>query len=155
MVVCGLELRPHECELLVRGAPVELTSREFQILAALAEHPGWVFSAEQLADDAADHDYSPESVSVHVSRLRHKLSAAGAPDALETVRGFGYRLRAGDADGVADETVGAVDRSMRDALWRLSEAVHEVEYAGGSDQQLAAIDALERARREIYAILAK
>ena len=137
------------------GVPVELTSREFEILARLAEHPGWVFSADQLAEDSDAREYSSESVSVHMSRLRHKLSATGAPDAVETVRGFGYRLRAGDADDAGVEPASGVDRSLRDALWQLSEAVHEVEHAGGPTQRLAASDSLERARREIYAILAK
>ena len=155
IVACGLELRPHEREVLVAGVPVELTSREFEILARLAEHPGWVFSADQLAEDSDAREYSAESVSVHMSRLRHKLSATGAPDAVETVRGFGYRLRAGDADETAAEVAGGVDRSLRDALWQLSEAVHEVEHAGGPAQRLSATDSLERSRREIYAILAK
>ena len=88
-----VEVCPHEHSVLVRGHDVALTSREFDIVMALAEHPGWVFSADQLAGDPDQGDYSPESVSVLVSRARHKLTSAGAPDLIETVRGLGYRLR--------------------------------------------------------------
>jgi DNA-binding winged helix-turn-helix (wHTH) protein len=153
--VCGLVVRPHEHVLLVQGREVELTSREFEIVMRLAEHPGWVLSAEQLCDEAEDADYSPESVSVHVSRLRHKLAAAGADGAVETVRGFGYRLRHLDADGAE---VGAMlenaRRTLRDCAWQLHEAALEVEHAGSEDQLAAAADALEGARHAIYRLLA-
>ena len=66
---------------------------EFDIVMTLAEHPGWVFSADQLAGDPDQGDYSPESVSVLVSRARHKLNSAGCARVIETVRGLGYRLR--------------------------------------------------------------
>ncbi len=142
--------------MLVHGSQVELTYREFEILNRLAEHPGWVFSADQLSSVSEQGDYSPESVSVHVSRLRHKLAVAGAPDVVETVRGFGYRLRSAlaDADDPFPHNDGA-GRSLRDALWQLSEAVLEVDHAGRGEQVSAAVDALEHARRTIYAILAK
>lgn len=156
VAACGLEVRPHEHLLLVRGRPVALTSREFEILTRLAEHPGWVFSANQLSGDSEDRDYSPESVSVHVSRLRHKLAVAGAADVVETVRGFGYRLRSVAADGDrVPQLSSGVGRTLRDALWQLHEAVLEVEHAGSDEQQSSAADALERARRAIYEILAK
>lgn len=88
-----LLVRPHEHVVAVQGHEINLTPREYEIARTLVEHPGWVFSAEQLAADDAVSDYSPESVSVLVSRLRRKLNDAGALDAIETVRGFGYRLR--------------------------------------------------------------
>ncbi len=151
--VGDLELRPHERALLVRGAGVGLTSREFDIVMMLAAHPGWVFSADQLSSDPEEGDRSRESVSVHVSRLRHKLAEAGAPDAIETVRGFGYRMR-GALPSEEDEGRAQASRGMRDALWQLTEAVFEVEYSGNEAQQAAAQEVLESARRSLFASLA-
>lgn len=75
--------------------PVELTRREFDILAVLAGHPGWVHSSEALATADPAFYGSPTSVNVHVARLRKKLGAAGCAGLVETVRGVGYRLNPG------------------------------------------------------------
>lgn len=152
----GLEVRPREHVLLVQGREVTVTPREFEIAMRLAEHPGWVLSAHQLALDSEEGDYSPESVSVHVSRLRRKLASAGAPDVVETVRGFGYRLHAtvderSDSAGVPAGTC----RALRDATWQLQQAALEVEHSGNSEQQGAATEAVDEARRKIYSILAE
>jgi DNA-binding winged helix-turn-helix (wHTH) protein len=158
MSVCGLVVRPREHVLLVQGHEVGLTSREFEIITRLAEHPGWVFSASQLCDESEEADYSPESVSVHVSRLRHKLSVAGAEDVVETVRGSGYRLRRSDTGIESESGVQVLDssrRRLRDASWQLHEAALEAEHAGSEEQLEAVADALEEARHSIYRILAE
>ena len=155
-IACGLSIRPQERLVLVDGNEVPVTPREFQIVSRLSAHPGWVLSAGQLAEDPEDGGYSPESVSVHVSRLRTKLARAGAPNAVETVRGFGYRLRTVPAP--VDDTPSASAascRSLRDASWQLSEAVLEVEHSGSAAQLAVACEALERARHAIYAALAE
>ncbi len=153
--ISGLVIRPHEHVVVAQGGEVDLTSREFEILLDLAEHPGWVFSVSDLSS-AADHlDYSPESVSVHVSRLRHKLAVAGADRVIETVRGSGYRLRSadeGNPDAVPLEAARAV---LRESTWQLHEAALEVERAGGQSQVEAAAEALDEARHSIYRILAE
>lgn len=149
-----VEVCPHEHSVLVRGHDVALTSREFAIVMTLAEHPGWVFSADQLAGDPDLGDYSPESVSVLVSRARHKLASAGAPELIETVRGLGYRLRPlepTEESALAQQT----RRELRDSSWRLQEAVMEAEHAGDSDQQRAVSEVLEEARRQVHARLAE
>lgn len=154
--VSGLVVRPHEHVLLVQGREIDLTSREFDIIMRLAEHPGWVFSADQLCDEAEESDYSPESVSVHVSRLRHKLSVAGAEDVVETVRGFGYRLRRADSDETDSvPPLDAARRGLRDAAWQLHEAVLEIEHTGAEAQLEAATEALDEARHSMYRILAE
>ncbi len=79
----------------VNSKRVELTRREFDILEALASHPGWVFSAEKLAATETRFYASPSSVNVHLARMRKKFAEVGRPDVLETVRGVGYRLRTG------------------------------------------------------------
>ena len=152
--VCGVIVRPREHVLLVEGREIELTSREFEILERLAEHPGWVFSASQLSDEADDLDYSPESVSVHVSRLRHKLARAGAEDIVETVRGAGYRLRHSDPGDASLPVLTEAKRKLRDAAWGLHEAALEAEHAGDQEQLEAAVTALDEARHALYRILA-
>lgn len=126
--VAGIDVYPRERRVLVGEHEVELTAREFDIMMRLASHPGWVFSAERLADSAeAAAEFSRESVSVHVSHLRHKLAAAGAGDVVRTVRGIGYRLEAPIAfaateDDLAEAAVagdgageGATDGAAADA----------------------------------------
>lgn len=76
------------------GSPIELTPTEFKLLLTLAERRGRVQSRSHLLEtvwDAAP-DIQTRTVDMHVQRLRTKLGAAG--DLIETVRGFGYRLRA-------------------------------------------------------------
>jgi DNA-binding response OmpR family regulator len=75
----------------VEGREVELTAREFALLETLLRHPDHVLSREQLLSHVWGYDFDPGSnvVDVYVRYLRRKLG----PDAIETVRGMGYRLR--------------------------------------------------------------
>jgi two-component system phosphate regulon response regulator PhoB len=78
----------------VAGEPVELTPTEFKLLLTLAERRGRVQARAHLLQtvwDAAP-DIQTRTVDMHVQRLRAKLGVAG--DLIETVRGFGYRLKA-------------------------------------------------------------
>ncbi len=78
----------------VDGHAVELTPTEFKLLLTLAERRGRVQGRAHLLEtvwDAAP-DIQTRTVDMHVQRLRTKLGVAG--DMIETVRGFGYRLRA-------------------------------------------------------------
>jgi two-component system alkaline phosphatase synthesis response regulator PhoP len=73
------------------GRVLDLTPREFALLAFFARHPGRVFSREELLRKVWGYDYVGETrtVDVHVRRLRAKL---GAPEgAIETVTGAGYK----------------------------------------------------------------
>ncbi|MGI8498593.1 MAG: response regulator [Gemmatimonadaceae bacterium] len=77
----------------VDGQPVELTRTEYKLLLTLAERRGRVQGRRQLLEtvwDAAP-DIQTRTVDMHVQRLRSKLGSAG--DLIETVRGFGYRIR--------------------------------------------------------------
>jgi two-component system phosphate regulon response regulator PhoB len=80
----------------VNAAPVELTRIEYRLLLVLAERRGRVQTRPQLLESVweAPADIQTRTVDMHVQRLRTKL--AGAGELLETVRGFGYRLRAAD-----------------------------------------------------------
>jgi two-component system response regulator RegX3 len=78
------------------GGLIDLTPREFELLACLMRHGGKVLSRDQLLREAWGWEYLVETktVDTHVKRLRDKLEAAGVDSALvETVRGYGYRFR--------------------------------------------------------------
>ena len=74
---------------------VELTATEYKLLITLVERRGRVQSRPQLLETVweAQPDIQTRTVDMHVQRLRTKLGSAG--ELIETVRGFGYRLRAG------------------------------------------------------------
>lgn len=98
-----LTLDPRRRMVVVRGEPVELTALEFNLLALLAREPGVVFTRQQLLDRAWGEDFVGDEhvVDVHVANLRRKLGdAAPHPSHVETVRGVGYRYRAGGAGHV-------------------------------------------------------
>ncbi len=76
---------------------MELTPREFELLAALMKNAGKVVSRDELLHDAWGWEYLTETktVDTHVKRLRDKISQAGYdPGVVETVRGYGYRFKA-------------------------------------------------------------
>ena len=79
-----------EREVTVSGAPVELTVKEFDLLAWLVEHAGIVFSREQLLDRVWGISYlgGTRTVDVHVAQVRRKI---GRPELIRTVRGAGYK----------------------------------------------------------------
>jgi DNA-binding response OmpR family regulator len=80
--------------VLVFGRSVELTLREFDLLAHLVGHPERVLTRDQLIDTVWNHAGSDSrTVDVHVARLRRKL--ADARVAVQTVRGLGYRWHPG------------------------------------------------------------
>jgi two-component system phosphate regulon response regulator PhoB len=81
----------------VEGAEIELTPTEFKLLLTLAERRGRVQARGHLLETVweAAPDIQTRTVDMHVQRLRTKLGGAGA--LIETVRGFGYRLKAAKA----------------------------------------------------------
>jgi DNA-binding response OmpR family regulator len=80
----------------VRGAPVQLTYVEFELLRTLAASPGRVFSRRMLLEalwKSADYR-DPRTIDVHVRHLREKLEEEPrTPQYILTVRGVGYRFR--------------------------------------------------------------
>ena len=77
----------------VAGRELDLTAREFDLLAFLTSHPGRVYTRPQLlrAVWGADDIAGPRTVDVHVAQVRAKLGEAA--DLLRTVRGVGYAAR--------------------------------------------------------------
>ncbi len=86
----ALDLRARRA--IVGDRTVELTAREFSLVETLVRHPGQVLSRQQLLDQVWGYDFDPGSnvVDVYIRYLRKKLG----DEAIETVRGMGYRLRA-------------------------------------------------------------
>ncbi len=100
--VGDLEIDRYRFEVRMKGQAVELTPKEFELLAALVGAPGRVFGREELLDLVWGRDgfVEPRTVDVHVARLRGKFTAAKvAPPAIETVRGIGYRFREAEREG--------------------------------------------------------
>lgn len=94
--VGDLEIDRDRFEVRMKGRAVELTPKEFELLATLAGAPGRVFGREELLDLVWGRDgfVEPRTVDVHVARLRGKFIAAKVPEpGVETVRGVGYRFR--------------------------------------------------------------
>ena len=90
----GLTIDAGRHEVLVDGEPVELTSLEFQLLTALADAPGRVFTRRQLIERIWGWDFYGDErlVDVHIGNLRRALAdAADAPRFIGTVRGVGYK----------------------------------------------------------------
>ena len=93
--VAGLRIDVERHEAQWRGAPLDLTALEFDLLLTLAQHVGRVLSREQLLQEVWGYDYYGDlrAVDAAIKRLRSKLRQA-APDAelIVTVRGVGYKL---------------------------------------------------------------
>lgn len=81
------------CHVAYQKASIKLTSTEFKLLLELAENKGIVLTRDRLLDRVWGYTYEGYSrtVDTHIRRLREKLGLAG--NYIETVRGFGYRLR--------------------------------------------------------------
>jgi DNA-binding response OmpR family regulator len=84
-------LRRDSRDVTVSGSMIELTGKEFDLLACFLEHPGIVLSREKLLDLVWGMTYpgGTRTVDVHVAQLRRKI---GDPDTIRTVRGAGYKL---------------------------------------------------------------
>jgi two-component system phosphate regulon response regulator PhoB len=89
-----LELDREKRRVLRSGRPVDLGPTEYRLLQYFLEHPGRVFSREQLLDAVWGRDvYIDErTVDVHIGRLRKMLNAGREQDPIRTVRGAGYAL---------------------------------------------------------------
>lgn len=89
----GIYLNSNRHLVTVNGDPVGLTCKEFDLLSLLMRNQGIVLNRERILQTVWGYDYAGESrtVDVHIRTLRAKLGAAG--DAVETVRGVGYRFQ--------------------------------------------------------------
>ena len=89
----NIQIDPQRFQVMVEGHSVDLSLTEFRILHLLARRPGFVFSRYQIIEALRGDDYAvtDRAVDVQIVGLRRKLG--NASDAIETVRGVGYRVR--------------------------------------------------------------
>jgi len=88
-----LTVNPDNYQTYVRGRPLDLTYKEFELLKFLAQRPGRVCGRDLLLREVWGYDYygGTRTVDVHVRRLRAKLGAEHEA-LIETIRNVGYRL---------------------------------------------------------------
>jgi DNA-binding response OmpR family regulator len=86
---------PETYQVRVRGRPLDLTYKEFQLLFFLAQRPGRVYSRQQMLQEVWGYDFfgGTRTVDVHVRRLRAKLGAEHE-NMIATVRNVGYKMEA-------------------------------------------------------------
>jgi DNA-binding response OmpR family regulator len=95
LVVGDLVVNPLTRSVTLRGKQIELPRREFDLLHALALHPGWVFTVDELLGTVWGAEFigQPQVVYVHIRWLREKIEkVASHPRRIVTVRGVGYKL---------------------------------------------------------------
>jgi DNA-binding response OmpR family regulator len=92
LVFGELEIDTEGMEVRRAGRPVALTPTEMRLLLEFSGAPGTVLSRDKLLERVWDYGWGGDTrvVDVHVQRLRQKIGQ----DRIETVRGFGYKLRA-------------------------------------------------------------
>lgn len=91
----SLEMDETRHTVFLKGKPLELTPKEFGLLAFLIKNTGQVFKREQLLDKVWGYDYAGDTrtVDVHISWLRQKIEADPQhPQHLITLRGVGYKF---------------------------------------------------------------
>ncbi|WP_329138262.1 response regulator transcription factor [Streptomyces sp. NBC_01476] len=97
LVLADLSIEPARRLAFRAGRELGLTTREFDLLLALAEHPGLVLSRAQLLERVWGYTWDVDTnvVDVFIGYLRKKLEADGGPRVVQTVRGIGFVLRPG------------------------------------------------------------
>ena len=91
-----LTIEPGRREVCLKGEEVPLTALEFDLLAALASRPGFVFGRDRLLERVWGEAYfgGDHVVDVHIANLRKKIEDdPSKPNYVQTVRGVGYRFR--------------------------------------------------------------
>ena len=91
----GLEVDLFGRRVVANGEPVELTAREFDVLALLASHPGRVYGREQIMRHLWNEEFfgEPRAADVHIQHIRKKIEPDPKnPRYVQTVRGAGYRF---------------------------------------------------------------
>jgi DNA-binding response OmpR family regulator len=91
----GLEVDLRGRRVTSGGSNVDLTAKEFEVLALLASHPGRVYGREQIMRHLWDGDFFGETraADVHIQHIRRKIEPdPKTPRYVQTVRGMGYRF---------------------------------------------------------------
>ena len=90
----GLEINLNHYEVRMDQAVLPCTPKEVEILHLLASHPGQVFDREQILSKVWGYDYfgDTRAVDTQIKRIRQKLPQEGAPFAIRTIYGVGYKF---------------------------------------------------------------
>jgi DNA-binding response OmpR family regulator len=91
----ALSIDPRSREVRVRGQPIAITHKEFDLLLHFAQNPGRVYTRAQLLDAVwgYSHDGYEHAINCHINRLRAKIERDQAkPELLQTVWGVGYKF---------------------------------------------------------------
>lgn len=80
--------------LLRDNEPIQLLPKEFALMELFMRNPDQIFHPEQILQKVwtADAETSPETLRVHIKRLRDKIDIAGKPSVIQNVKGLGYKL---------------------------------------------------------------
>lgn len=90
-----ITIYPQQYNVYFKGALLELTKKEYELIVYLTEHKGEILSREQLLNAVWEFDFVGDSriVDVQVSHLREKIEEnTRKPSYIKTVRGFGYKM---------------------------------------------------------------
>tara|TARA_R110002095_G_scaffold127093_5_gene110157 strand:+ start:2334 stop:3014 length:681 start_codon:yes stop_codon:yes gene_type:complete len=94
-MVCGpIKINTSAQQVLVNGAPIDLTAYEYKMLEYMMIHSGRVISKTEIIEHIYDQDFDRDSnvIEVFVGRLRKKLDPTDVLKPIETLRGRGYRF---------------------------------------------------------------
>lgn len=96
----GIKLNKSAHEVTIDGEPVELSFKEFELLAYFLSNQGVALSRERILNNVWNYDYygDARTIDTHVKKLRSKLKEKG--DLIATVRGMGYKLDLNNAKQV-------------------------------------------------------
>jgi len=94
--VDGLKIDLQNRRVTRHGSPVQLSPREFELLQVLMQEPGRVFSRTELCERVwqRDHEYDTRTVEIFIARLRKKIDFDAPDPLIQTVRSFGYCIKA-------------------------------------------------------------
>lgn len=97
LIPCGpLQINTISCVVTYRERVIEITPTEYRLLVHFALNPATTFNGEELLDKLWSQEFTggKETIKTHIKTLRKKLSAVGIEEpVIETVYGFGYRLK--------------------------------------------------------------
>jgi len=90
----NLKLIPGDRRVLINGQEIVVTTKEYELLALLVQHPQRTFNRQELLDRVWGYDYdgSERAVDDLIKRLRKKLKESGSGTNIHTIWGYGYRL---------------------------------------------------------------
>lgn len=88
----GLEMNPAARQVFISGQPLDLSPKEYELLAYLVENKGKALSRQQILNQVWNYDYFGDlrTVDTHINRLRTKLGDQSG--LVQTIRGYGYRF---------------------------------------------------------------